>query len=537
MRARGFWQYLVIFLAILWLKPLWAEEALLPADKAFSVELHREDPRRATIHLHIAPNHYIYQHSIRLEHNGHVIPLKLPAPQEKKDPQLGVTQIYASDVLLDYQAGKVFTTQDHLQVFWQGCSVEGICYVPQHKAFMLTSAGFSPSSPLKLVEKESIFSSFSRFAQGFMAAEDHFSRPFWQIMVFFYVAGLMLAFTACMYPLIPIVSSLIVGGSTTSYRRAFSLSLVYVQAMAMVYAGMGALAAFSGELLSVYLQKPWVLLTLAFFFIVMAIATLGIFHIQIPNQWQSWLVQKTRHLPKGKYYSAGILGLVSALIIGPCVAPPLAAALAYIGKEGSLFLGMTALYMLALGMGTPLLIIGVLGQHILPRLSFTVMKIVRGLLAGILLFSAVWIALPVMSEGNRLLKFDRSQQSKHAQESPFPIQISSISELNAVLLAHRGQRIMLYVTADWCSVCQEMDAHTFANEEVKRALKEWVFLTLDLSEHSTQHRELLKMCQLYGPPGVVFFDRKGRMLSRQVIGKQAPHDFLQTLAWVKREIG
>lgn len=536
MGLRSFWQFLVIFLAMVWLKPLSAEEALLPADKAFSVALHREEPSRATIHLHIAPNHYIYQHSIRLEHNGQVIPLELPASQEKKDPHLGVTRIYVTDTLLSYQANQVFTLQDRLQVFWQGCSVDGICYVPQHKEFILTPTGFSPS-PLKRVEKESILSTFSRFAHGFMAAEDHFSRPFWQIMVFFYFAGLMLAFTACMYPLIPIVSSLIVGGSTNSYRRAFSLSLVYVQAMAMVYAGMGALAAFSGELLSVYLQKPWVLLSLAFFFVVMAIATLGIFHIQMPNQWQSWLMQKTRHLPKGKYYSAGILGIVSALIIGPCVAPPLAAALAYIGKEGNLLLGMTALYMLALGMGTPLLIIGVLGQHILPRLSFTIMRIVRGLLAGILLLSAVWIALPVIVEGNSLIKFDGSRQNKLLQGSASHKQITSISDLNAALLAHRGQRIMLYVTADWCSVCQEMDAHTFANDEVKSVLKEWVFLTLDLSEHSAQHRDLLKRCQLYGPPGVVFFDRKGRMLSMHVIGKQAPHDFLQTLAWVKREIG
>lgn len=578
-------RYIVLWMMSLW--PLWGYATdLFPVEKVFVPTLQQIDPHKLIIEFKIKEGYRIYLNSLHIRLNEVELPFKFVEPQDKSF-ELSSLKI-GSNQLNVYLTSKTkpFLAQDTIDIQWQGCSMQGVCYLPQITRFTISTGRGITRPQHMFVEENTVPLNWAK-----QKASTEFSGSIWQSLLFFYCAGLLLAFTACMYPLIPIVSSLIVG-QASSCRRSFLLSLIYVEAMAIVYALLGGMAAWSGESLSVYLQNHWVLLLFAGFFFVMALAMFGLFQFQLPTRWQSWLVMRTQTLPKGGYASAAVLGSVSALLIGPCVAPPLVAALAYISQEGNIVLGMSSLYMIAMGIGTPLLVIGLLGQKLLPRLQPKLMTGIQRFFGFILLGVALWIVRPIVGyegwfliggvwlgmiglscyrtrkvvsgirtrglitliaacfmglgllaivgaivgEQKMVQSVEKLTQQNFAKPNLAWIPIHSLSSLKEILLVHKGKKILINFTADWCIACKEMSYLTLTDSKVRAALEDWVALQVDLTHQTADKQLLLKAFGLWGPPSWIFFDRKGEILPTQIVGYQNVEEFLQKLRVVEGEV-
>jgi thiol:disulfide interchange protein DsbD len=568
--------WLIIALLLGWSGIIQAqtEPELLTPNDAFSVTVKQVDTTWR-VHFNITPGYYLYKDRIQVSINGKPLLLQFPLTEKKEDPNFGRVPIYYRAVTLPL-SGAEFVKGDRLEITWQGCAQQGVCYLPQTTQFVMGEKkhfdASTPQAPFAPKEWGDSSSYQSYFAKGLG----------WTVL-FFYLAGIGMAFTACMYPLIPIISTLITGKNTSG--NAFLLSVIYVQAMALMYAGLGVVAALSGRFFTLTFQQPWVLISLALFFILMACAMLGLVQLQVSTRLQSWLIQKTQHLPQGKYISAALLGLVSSLIIGPCMAPPLAAALAYIGKEGNIMLGALALYMLALGLGTPLLAIGIAGQRILPRLTAQAMQGVKVIFSFILLATALWVVTPILSMfwvmsllggllfviggivgwqlkqvssvGARIIlsvlalllliggamqvvgamigSQDIRRPLANLYRLPPPLAVTPITSIHALKVAldsHRGKYVLLTFYADWCRSCKEMEL-TLQDPKVRVAMRNWIVLKADVTHFTAENKALLTAFGLYGPPAIIFFDPQGHMLPSRVIGSQAVPTFLALLTKIE----
>ncbi|CAM5378988.1 Thiol:disulfide interchange protein DsbD OS=Eoetvoesiella caeni OX=645616 GN=dsbD PE=3 SV=1 [Eoetvoesiella caeni] len=414
----------------------------------------------------------------------------------------------------------------------------------------------------------------------------------WALIAAFFGFGLVLAFTPCMLPMIPILSGMIIGqGRSLSRRHAFGLSLVYVLAMAVTYALAGVAAGLAGTMLAAYLQNPWVLGSFAAVFILLALSMFGFYQLQIPASIQSRLAGAANRKAGGQVLSVFLMGVFSAVIVGPCVAAPLAGALLYIGQTGDVVLGGLALFSLAIGMGVPLLIFGTTTGALLPKagqwmksvqhfFGVTMLAVAIYLISPVIpsvahmslwailliisamylkaldplphsspgfvrfgkevgiiaLVSGVALLIGVLSGGRDVLQplsglrgpGIAAAQSIGTPELQFK-KVTSLADIESQLQAAEGRYIMLDFWADWCISCKEMERFTFTDAEVKNRLKNVVLLKADVTANDLEDQALLKRFGLFGPPGIIFFDRRGAEIDFQVIGFQAPRKFLRSL--------
>lgn len=397
-----------------------------------------------------------------------------------------------------------------------------------------------------------------------------------------------------MYPLIPILSGIIVGqGQHATHLRSFILSFAYVQGLAMAYAIAGVAAGLSGTLISSSLQNPWVLGGTSLFFVLMAGSMFGLYSIQLPSALQSRLNDQSNRLHGGRIGSVFLMGILSALIIGPCVAPPLAIALGYIGTTGDMLLGGSSLYVMALGMGTPLLAVGAFGAHLLPRAGAwmnsvkqvfgTVMLAVAIYLAGpilpawlsmlawagLLIVSAIFLhaldPLPNHASGWRKLwkgmgivallygaalllgvlagsrdalqplqglipAASQPSATESGRLAPLPFQrVADEAALDRQLALARGKTVMVDFYADWCVSCKELERFTFSDPAVRQQLQHSVLLQVDVTANSAADQALLRRFGLFGPPAILFYNADGKLLPQRAIGFVAPETFLNTL--------
>jgi thioredoxin:protein disulfide reductase len=408
------------------------------------------------------------------------------------------------------------------------------------------------------------------------------------ILLSFFGAGLLLAFTPCMLPMLPILSGIIVGhGPHVSRMRSAFLASIYVLGMALTYAIAGVAAGLSGTLLSAALQNAWVLGGFAAIFVALACAMFGFFDLQLPTALQSRLSETANHQRGGSVIGVAVMGVLSALIVGPCVAAPLAGALLYIAKTGDAVLGGSALFVMALGMGAPLIVIAVAARGLLPHAG-PWMESVKKAFGVMLLALALWLVGPVLPEVVVMLAWASlaivcavylhaldplPPQSKGARRfwkgigvlmlivgsalligalggSRDPLQplgflrganaaqnlgklpfetITDLAELDRRLA--QGRPVMLEFSADWCVSCKELERFTFSDARVADALKGAVLLKADVTANSAADQALLKRFGLFGPPGILFFDANGREIeTARVLGYQNADEFLATLA-------
>jgi thiol:disulfide interchange protein DsbD len=317
-----------------------------------------------------------------------------------------------------------------------------------------------------------------------------------------------------MLPMLPILSGIIVGeGRGLGKLRALLLSLAYVLGMAVAYAAAGVAAAWSGTMLAAALQNAWVLSAFALVFVVLALSMFGMYELQLPGFLHHRLSAASGKLAGGKLASVAAMGVFSAIIVSPCVAAPLAGALLYISQTQDVALGGAALFAMALGMGIPLLVVGVSEGALLPKSGPWMLR-VKQVFGVLLLAVAVWIVWPVLRPTGGNTDF---------------VRISSIAELQQKLQSP-GRPVMLDFYADWCVSCKEMEAFTFAEARVKAKLGGMLLLQVDVTANTTEHKALLKRFHLFGPPGIIFFDAQGREIEGlRVIGYQNADRFLKTL--------
>ena len=346
------------------------------------------------------------------------------------------------------------------------------------------------------------------------------SASFWLVLASFFGFGLLLTFTPCVLPMIPILSGIIAGeGRDLNKRRALILSLAYVSGMSIAYAVAGVAAAYSGTLLAAALQNPWVLSTFALVFVWLALSMFGFHDLQLPAFLHDRLSSTHHRLRGGHVASVAGMGVLSAVIVSPCVAAPLAGALLYISQTRDVVLGGGALFAMALGMGVPLVVVGVSEGVLLPKAG-PWMNGVKKFFGVLLLAVAVWIVWPVVSPlfgsgpAAHGLKFER---------------VNSIAELNEKLRAP-GRPVLLDFYADWCISCKEMESFTFTDARVNQKMSAMLLLQADVTGNTEDHKELLKRFSLFGPPGIIFFDARGAEIrGLRVIGYQKADSFLMAL--------
>jgi len=582
------------------------EPELLPPEKAFRFSARMIAVDRVEVRYEIAPGYYMYRDKFRFSAEPASIALdalQLPPGKIKQDEFFGEVQIYRGDMRFALpltMAGEP-AARFTLNAVSQGCADIGVCYPPQEQKAEIRRAGFSsgtPSAGISPFLQPAAGAPASGAASGAPQSEDTliaelFKGGFWMLVLSFFGFGLLLALTPCVFPMIPILSGILVPhGEHLTHVRGFALSLAYVIGMASTYALAGVAAGLLGTLLSSALQNPWVLSGFAAVFVLLAASMFGFYELQLPNALQSRLAVTTNRLHGGHFASVFVMGALSALIMGPCVAAPLAGALLYIGQSGDGVLGGAALFAMAIGMGVPLLAVGASAGTLLPKagpwmetvnrffgvvllgvaiyvvspllhavvfmLACAALLIVfavylhaldplphgapgyRKLFKGfgvIALLAGVALLIGVLSGGRNVLQplaGLRGAAAPAAQPVLFQ-RVSNLPQLEGAIVAAAGQPVMLDFYADWCVTCKEMEAFTFTDGAVRRRMDEMLKLQVDVTANLDAHQALLKRFGLFGPPGIVFFDRQGNEIKGlRVIGFQSAHKFAATLDVVLR---
>lgn len=494
---------------------------LLEPEKAFGFSARALDASAIEVSFAIADGYYMYRERFKFAlqdtPGARLGAPELPRGIPHKDEFFGEVETYRKQVRMrvPVEGGEGKTVK--LAVTSQGCADVGVCYVPMESMASVRLAA-APGVDLSglgdgqrqvdAVPRFSIFASdidIARLFEGSAAL----------VLGGFLLFGLLLAFTPCVLPMIPILSGIIAGeGQALSKSRALALSLSYVIGMALAYALAGVAAAYSGSLLAAALQNAWVLGAFALVFVLLALSMFGLYELRLPGFIHQRLDQAQQRFPGGRVASVAGMGALSAVIVSPCVAAPLAGALLYIAQTRDVALGGAALFAMALGMGAPLVLVGISEGALLPKSgpSLNRVKYVFGVL---LLAVAAWIVSPLFLSGKGDTKF---------------VRVDSVAELDARLAAP-GKPVMLDFYADWCVSCKEMEAFTFGEPRVKAQLDRMLLLQVDVTANTAEHKALLKRFSLFGPPGIIFFDAQGREIKGlRVIGYQDAERFLKTLS-------
>ena len=524
----------------------------LPAEKAFRVEATwPANSKQLEIEFIPAKGYYIYQESLQFQIGtqpqklSNIRPI-LPLGIEKFDETFQKKmQIYKQPfiVLLDVKSetGKPL----HIEVSLQGCAEAGICYPPMTLKFLLTGPGVKAAPiPEVLDGSQNIAQSKVEFSladlwrdRDDVNAISRFLANTSTAYLFlaFFVLGLALAFTPCVLPMLPILSSVIFGsqgGKAISKGRASFLALSYVLGMALVYALAGTLMAALGGSVQRALQSPVALAAFALLLLALSGSLFGLYELRLPHSWHQQVDRLAGRQKGGSVFGAFALGGISTLVASPCITAPLAGVLAFIAQTGSMSLGAGLLFVMALGMGLPLLFIAIEARILIPSTGIWMVWLQRTL-GVLLLATAAWIASPLLGQKdvNGPVKIINGQKIHQVVDLPFVV-IHSLAELDTRLnLAKQEQKLVLLdFYADWCISCKEMELNTFANSEVSKELKQFILLQADVTANSPDNQALLKRFGLYGPPGILFFNLNSEeQKDQRVIGYMPPQRFIERL--------
>ena len=579
--------------------------APLPPDQAFAFDISATDKQNLNARWDITKGHYLYQHKLKfalVDPTDGVSLGKPVLPKGKAEHDQYFGDIVTYNKSFDVKV-PIIGTADSVMVkaTYQGCSkLTGICYPPQTKIQKVnlasakaatTQNAVAANSVNNITDNTSTTTPATKVSEQDSIVKKMLNGGFLTILFSFFLAGIALTFTPCVFPMIPILSGIIAGqGNDNSTRKSFFLSLSYVLAMALTYAIVGVIAALSGENLQVALQNPWVIGAFAGLFVLLSLAMFGFYELQMPSGIQNKLANISNSQSGGSMLNAAVMGLLSALIVGPCVTAPLIGALIYISQTKDVLLGGLSLFALGLGMGVPLMIIGTSAGKILPRAGAWMDKVKAGfgimmlalaiwmlerivsmqvivLLSGILaIFTAIYMgALDTLSEASTgwkrffkasglvvllygamlligaasgngslfqplkgsFISSGSSQQTASEQGLVFQA-IKGVDGLDQALAMAKQQNktVMLDFYADWCISCKEMEHNTFTNKNVIESLKNTILLQADVTPNDDKDKALLKRFGLFGPPGILFFDKMSKeSLPYRIVGEMKPAPF------------
>ena len=557
------------------------KNAFLPPDEAFQLTI-KKNPQSIEAAFFIAKDYYLYRNKLRVEFD-HIVQkqMLLPTAEIKTDPHFGKTEIYHDtlDVSILYDPTH---PPKEISLTYQGCSQKGLCYAPITKAFKFDNI---QNKNLNAVSSNSEVDTMQ-----FLLQSQHIGL----ILLGFFIAGLLLSLTPCVLPMIPILSSIIFAShkrpSHQTRLKDFFLSLSYVGGVSFTYTLIGIFAGLSGNLISSSIQSPLLMIILGIVFILLALSMFDLYALKLPHFVENFIATSILRVEGGRYFNVFIIGMISSLVLSPCIAPPLAGAIIYINQSQDFILGGLALFTLSIGMSIPLLLIGIFSDQWLPKRGHW-MIIVKELIGFILIAMGLFIMSPLFPEhfdqiaysalllalsiylffaarrfkykamswvhvlafvtllasillfGLTLQKINVSDNENipsatkpnHVSVLPFK-QIQSLDDLSRELNQRDNKMIMLDFYADWCVSCKEYEKLTFSNSKVKERLKEYSLLQVDVTKNNANHKALLKHFNLYGPPAILFFDKQhNEMRTYRIVGYKNASQMLDHLKTLQHE--
>ena len=557
------------------------------SDNSFRPYLSSLDQNTIEIAFQIAPNYYLYKNKIRVVPENPFIKMgsiELPKGIIKTDQWFGESEVYYNELFGRVSFSRSATSYKNIGFYieYQGCLENEICLPPEMKLIDVDFSSVENNSLSRFVPK---ISEQSRLASLIK------SSNLWMVMFTFYFAGILLSFTPCVLPMIPILSGILAGeGKTISASRGFTLAFSYVMGMALVYTAAGIASALIGIQLQAFFNAPWVIIIFTSLFVLFALAMFDVINIELPTSLQTQLSNLNSKFSYGTYAGTFFIGAISSLIVTACVAPPLIASLIVISETGDIYRGGMALFSMSIGMGTPLLIIGTSAGRILPKIGswmvtikhlfgymmlgvgiYMLSRIVDGstilglwgtlaILVGtslnglshleknssfieklkktagiVLIIYGASLLLGSFSGNNNpmqpLAKLNILQNdSTHTDNHVSFKRIKSLENLNFELTAaaNENKPVMLDFYADWCVSCKEMEVYTFTDESVKNALSNLILIQADVTLNDTIDQALMRELDVFGPPTIIFFNRNGiRQKGYEIVGYMKAKEFAE----------
>lgn len=557
-----------------------------PSTQIVQVHVAPIDPNTFVINFQIKPKHFLYRDRIQLtstpNNNLQLGNLRLPPSVDKTDKRGQKYAVYRDNVsipiaVLGNKSGKTL-----LYLNYQGCADDGFCYPPETQIIELFIDDKLALNQVNLIHQT------DKAKQNTPSTNKELSKIFtnnnWAIILLtFYGLGLLLSFTPCILPMIPVLSGIIIGhGKEITTHKAFFLSLSYVLSMSVTYAIVGAVVALIGSNVQISMQSPWSISIFSLIFILLALSMFGFYEFKLPQSWQTKIGSTSRSQRGGHYFGAAIMGCLSTLILSPCVTAPLIGVLTYIAQTKNILLGCLTLFVLSLGMGTPLLLIGTSAGKWLPEtgswmntikalfgiifiaVAITLIsRIVPAMLsmslwASLLIFSGIYCGGLTYSATNRekfgqgiglillvygvLILIGASMGATNPLQPLTPSQAATtkmpgkatrertLQQIKQEITSARGKPVMLDFYADWCTACKIMDATTFQDPRVRTALEQFAVIKIDVTANNATNKAILNYFNVVAPPTFVFFDAKGQQHDElQVVGELSGDDFLNVL--------
>lgn len=558
--------------------------AFLPVDEAFQFSAAKsENQENVIVNWSIAEGYYLYQEKISVKINQEETSLfDLPtfsiSPEDYNDPYFGLMKIFKKPVQAIFKVSQPpLKAEDVVEIAYQGCT-EGFCYPPEVKEIKVADLPIAQVANTEKTSEKSTALSTQPKAEQDRLAESLFNSKY---AVFgFFLLGLGLAFTPCVLPMLPLLSAIVIGqNQRPNMWRAFALSFVYVQGMALTYTLLGLIVAAIGLPFQVALQHPYVMTGLSIIFVLLALSMFGVFTLQLPSSLQTKLSLLSQQQKAGAFGGVFLMGMIAGLVASPCTSAPLSGALLYVAQSGDLFTGAITLYLLALGMGVPLILITLFGNKILPKsgmwmetvkklFGFVMLALPAFLISRILpdewtprlwamLGTAffIWFAFQMPKNGTawvfRILflvaamisvkplqtwvwgenSIPSAVENKAVSHVEFK-KVKSEAELQQALSENNKSLVMLDLYADWCVACKEFEKETFSDPSVQKAFGDMLLLQVDMTKNSEENRALMTKYKVLGLPTILFFNRDGKEIEgSRVNGFMPPVEFLQ---WIEK---
>ena len=558
--------------------------AFLPVDDAFQFSAAKsENQENVIVNWSIAEGYYLYQEKISVKLNQEEtssfdVPTFSISPEDYNDPYFGLMKIFKKPVQAIFKASHPpLKAEDVVEIAYQGCT-SGFCYPPEVKEIKVADLPIAQVANTEKTSENSTALSAQPKAEQDRLAESLFNSKY---AVFgFFLLGLGLAFTPCVLPMLPLLSAIVIGqNQRPNMWRAFALSFVYVQGMALTYTLLGLIVAAIGLPFQVALQHPYVMIGLSIIFVLLALSMFGVFTLQLPSSLQTKLSLLSQQQKAGALGGVFLMGMIAGLVASPCTSAPLSGALLYVAQSGDLFTGAITLYLLALGMGVPLILITLFGNKILPKSGMwmeTVKKLFGFVMLALPVFLIsrilpdewtprlwamlgtaffIWFAFQMPKNGTgwvfRILflvaamisvkplqtwVWGESQapsavENKAVSHVEFK-QVKSEAELQQALAENNKPLVMLDLYADWCVACKEFEKETFSDPSVQKAFGDMLLLQVDMTKNSEENRALMTKYKVLGLPTILFFNRDGKEIEgSRVNGFMPPVEFLQ---WIEK---
>ena len=560
------------------------KSAFLPVDDAFQFSAAKsENQENVIVNWSIAEGYYLYQEKISVKLNqaetsSFDVPTFSISPEDYNDPYFGLMKIFKKPVQAIFRASQPpLKAKDVVEITYQGCT-SGFCYPPEVKEIKVADLPIAQIANTEKTSEKSTALSAQPKAEQDRLAESLFNSKY---AVFgFFLLGLGLAFTPCVLPMLPLLSAIVIGqNQRPNMWRAFALSFVYVQGMALTYTLLGLIVAAIGLPFQVALQHPYVMIGLSIIFVLLALSMFGVFTLQLPSSLQTKLSLLSQQQKAGAFGGVFLMGMIAGLVASPCTSAPLSGALLYVAQSGDLFTGAITLYLLALGMGVPLILITLFGNKILPKSGMwmeTVKKLFGFVMLALPVFLIsrilpdewtprlwamlgtaffIWFAFQMPKNGTgwlfRILFLvaamisvkplqawvwgESSAQSavenKLVSHVEFK-QVKSEAELQQALAENNKSLVMLDLYADWCVACKEFEKETFSDPRVQKTFGDMLLLQVDMTKNSEENRALMTKYKVLGLPTILFFNQDGKEIEgSRVNGFMPPVEFLQ---WIEK---